>query len=40
VAGATDFDAHVVKRAFTRLERAGAGEQLSLDDMGLALHVE
>jgi len=33
------YDAHVVKRAFNRIEEAGAGEQLYLDDLGLGLHV-
>lgn len=35
-----DFDAHVVKRAFDRLEKRGDGEQLYLSDVGLALHFE
>ncbi len=34
-----EYPAQVVKRAFNRLEREGAGEQLYLDDLGLSLTV-
>jgi hypothetical protein len=35
-----DFDGHIVKRAFDRLETEGIGEQLYVGDVGLALHLE
>ncbi|WP_336022507.1 hypothetical protein [Halobellus salinisoli] len=34
------IDSHVVKRAFNRLETEGEGEQLYVDDVGLALYLE
>lgn len=38
VVDATDFDSHVVKRAFDRVARDGEADQLYVDDVGLALH--
>jgi hypothetical protein len=34
------YPAHVVKRAFNRLERDGVGQQLLLDELGLVLAFE
>ena len=33
------FETSVVRRAFDELESAGIGEQLYVDDIGLALHA-
>jgi predicted nuclease with TOPRIM domain len=33
------YDSHIVKRAFNRLEHEGIGEQLFVDDVGLALEL-
>jgi hypothetical protein len=38
--GEAGFDPHVVKRAFNELEAEGVGEQLYLDEFGLALEVQ
>jgi hypothetical protein len=39
VAAEHDYDSHVVKRAFNRLEHDGVGEQFFVDDLGLTLEV-
>lgn len=35
-----EFDSHVVKRAFDRLESEGLGEQLYVDEYGLGFHFD
>lgn len=35
-----EYDEHVVKRAFNRLESEGAGEQLYIDEFGLSLDMQ
>lgn len=35
-----EFDSHIVKRAFDRLENEGLGEQLYVDEYGLGFHFD
>lgn len=35
----TEFDRHVIKRSFDRLESGGEGEQFYVDEMGLAIDI-